>query len=117
MKTLVGDVKLKYFIFLFNQYNMIELVNPDQLIVGEKYYIKRKGNRKNSVGIFESHDAEFDGFGTFTILNNDIEFDFDLIEIYRFVTSEEYYIKLKEKYDLKCLNIILKRLVDESFQW
>lgn len=100
---------------------MIQLINEDELIVGEKYYIKRKPRylqlQKNSVGIFESHDVEFDGFGSFTILNNEIEFDFDLIEIYRFVTSEEYYIKLKEKYDLKCLNIILKRLVDESFSW
>lgn len=100
---------------------MIQLINADKLIVGEKYYIKRKPRylqvQKNSVGIFESHDAEFDGFGSFTILNNEIEFDLDLIEIYRFITSEEYYVKLKEKYDAKCLNIILKRLIDESFEW
>jgi hypothetical protein len=100
---------------------MIQLINADELIVGEKYYIKRKPRylqlQKNYVGIFESHDDEFDGFGTFSISNNHIEFDFDLIEIYRFVTSEEYYIKLKEKYDLKCLNIVLKRLVNETFEW
>jgi hypothetical protein len=100
---------------------MIQLINADELIVGEKYYIKRKPRylqvQKNSIGIFESHDPEFDGFGNFTILNNEIEFDFDLIEIYRFVTYEEYYIKLKEKYDLKCLNIILKRLINETFEW
>jgi hypothetical protein len=115
-----GSEKLILFqnVFLFK---MIQLINPDELIVGEKYYIKRKPRylqvQKNSIGIFESHDAEFDGFGTFTILNNEIEFDFDLIEIYRFVTSKEYYIKLKEKYDLKCLDIILKRLVNETFEW
>lgn len=37
--------------------------------------------------------------------------DFDLIEIYRFVTPQEYYVKLKEKYDAICLNIVLTRLV------
>jgi hypothetical protein len=100
---------------------MIQLINADELIVGEKYYIKRKPRYlqipKNYVGIFKSHDVEVDGFGTFTVFNNDIEFDFDLIEIYRFVTSDEYYVKLKEKYDAKCLNIVLKRLVNETFEW
>ena len=38
------------------------------------------------------------------------------IIIYRSVSKKEYYSKLKEKYDRKCLNIILKRLVDETFQ-
>ena len=26
-------------------------------------------------------------------------------------------VNLKEKYDDKCLNIVLKRLVDETFEW
>jgi hypothetical protein len=37
-------------------------------------------------------------------------------EFYKYISKEEYYMKVKEKYDRKCLNIILKRLVDESFQ-
>jgi hypothetical protein len=100
---------------------MIQLINADELIVGEKYYIKRKPIylqvQKNYVGIFKLYDVEFDGFGTFTILNNDIEFDFDLIEIYRFISKYQYYIALKEKYDANCLNIVLKRLVNETFSW
>ena len=39
------------------------------------------------------------------------------LSIYRYVTQEEYLEKLKEKYDAKCLDIVLKRLVDESFEW
>jgi len=39
------------------------------------------------------------------------------ISVYRYVSQEEYWTKVKEKYDSKCLNIVLKRLVDESFQW
>lgn len=36
---------------------------------------------------------------------------------YRYVSAEEYNKKMKEKYNSTCLDIILKRLVDESFTW
>ena len=39
------------------------------------------------------------------------------IIIYRYVTHEEYLEKMKEKYDAKCLDIVLKRLVNENFSW
>ena len=98
---------------------MIQLISPDELIVGEKYFIKRKPRylqvQKNDVGIFKYYDEFDDTFGTFTISNKGIDFDFDLIEIYRFVTPHEYYVKLKEKYDATCLNIVLTRLVNENF--
>jgi hypothetical protein len=50
------------------------------------------------------------------ISDNIIEIDVEMNEFYRYITKEEYYAKLKEKYDHKILNIILKRLVDETFQ-
>jgi hypothetical protein len=40
-----------------------------------------------------------------------------VISVYRYVSEEEYRSKIKEKYDAKCLGIVLKRLVDESFEW
>ena len=36
---------------------------------------------------------------------------------YRYVSNKEYKEKVREKYNSTCLNIILKRLVDESFDW
>lgn len=39
------------------------------------------------------------------------------IKIYKYISKEYYYAKVKEKYDNKCLNIILKRLVNETFEW
>ena len=39
------------------------------------------------------------------------------IKIYRYVNKKEYYAKIKEKYDNKCLNIVLKKLVNETFEW
>ena len=50
-----------------------------------------------------------------TYSNFDISEDSRIV-IYKSVTKEEYYSKLKEKYNRKVLNIILKRLVDETFQ-
>jgi hypothetical protein len=39
------------------------------------------------------------------------------IKIYKYISKQEYYAKLKEKYDNKCLNIVLKRIVNETFEW
>ena len=39
------------------------------------------------------------------------------IKIYRYISKKEYYAKIKEKYDNKCLNIVLKQLVNENFEW
>jgi hypothetical protein len=71
------------------------------------------------------NDIELDNFAWVKCLNsfvgnvvsNDIiEIDIDMNDFYRYISKEEYFKKVKEKYDHKCLNIILKRLVDESFQ-
>ncbi len=98
---------------------MIKLVDKNELIKGEKYYVKRKkflhSHPLNTfICIFDEYiDKDF--VWVTTIL--DIKLDIELNEFYRYVRKEEYYAKLKEKYDHKCLNIILKRLVDESFAW
>ena len=36
---------------------------------------------------------------------------------YRYVSEKEYKEKQKEKYDATCLDIVLKRHVDELFSW
>jgi hypothetical protein len=105
---------------------MYQEVQEDELINGENYYVKRKKRRnnmniKNFHGLFNGSD--FEGFVWFKIYNefnepiDSIELDSQLNTFYRYVSKEEFYAKLKEKYDHKCLNIILKRLIDESFEW
>lgn len=101
---------------------MYQEVQEHDLINGENYYVKRKRkNMKNFHGMFNG--SEFEGFVWFKIYNefgesiDSIELDAQLNTFYRYITKEEFYAKLKEKYDHKCLNIILKRLIDESFQW
>ena len=113
-----------YFKHFFIQ--MYQEVQEDELINGENYYVKRKKRRnnmniKNFHGLFNGSD--FEGFVWFKIYNefnepiDSIELDSQLNTFYRYVSKEEFYAKLKEKYDHKCLNIILKRLIDESFEW
>jgi hypothetical protein len=98
----------------------LQLVEGDKLIKGEKYYVKRKRITKiikNFHGIFDRDDFEGFGFVWFRIDNEFVELDIDMNTFYRCISKEEFYAKVKEKYDAKCLNIILKRLIDESFQW
>jgi len=116
------DIDLIKYFYL----NMYQQVEEDELINGENYYVKRK-KRKNNMNIKNFHGlfngSDFEGFVWFKIYNefnepiDYIELDTELNTFYRYVSKEEYYAKVKEKYDAKCLNIILKRLVDESFQW
>ena len=41
----------------------------------------------------------------------------DLLQFYRYVSVEEYRVKVKEKYDATCLDIVLKRIVNDHFTW
>jgi hypothetical protein len=54
------------------------------------------------------YDSDSDGLDTI-ILESTI--------FYRYVSIEEYKQKVREKYNNTCLDIVLKRLVDESFVW
>jgi len=54
------------------------------------------------------YDTDIDGLDTI-ILESTI--------FYRYVSNEEYKKKVREKYNNTCLDIVLKRLVDESFDW
>jgi len=86
-------------------------------LVRERYYIKKNSD------IYD--DLLFDGYNQsktavwFVMPNEKYAYLFQLNEIiiYRYVSHKEYFKKIKEKYDAKCLNIILKRLVNETFEW
>ena len=94
---------------------MLEEVEISQLIKGQVYFINRNE--------WDLGDVVFNGYQypivwiTFIDKNIQCQLDIHQTKFYKFVTKENYYAKVKEKYDSKCLNIILKRLVDESFIW
>ena len=89
---------------------MLEEVDINQLIIGQSYFINRNE--------WDLGDAIFNSYQypvvwvTFIDKNIHCELEINKNKFYKNVTKEEYYAKVKEKYDSKCLNIIFKRLVD-----
>ena len=96
---------------------MIELVDKYTLIKGEKYYVKGNPIYPRSLKSFE---CIFDCYEDDTVwlrTRLDIKLYLTFYTFYRYVRKEEYDKKLKEKYDATCLDIILKRLVNDDFCW
>ena len=106
----------------FEPFKLFKLANKKKLIKGEIYYIKDPiYNCKNEYYAIFKHYEEGQtktSHAYFKYANERYWFQQYLPPtiIYRRVNDQEYYAKLKEKYDRKVLNIILKRLIDESFQ-
>ena len=94
---------------------MLEEVEINQLIKGQSYFINRNE--------WDLGEVIFNGYQypvvwvTFIDKNIHCHLEINKNKFYKYISKEDYYSKVKEKYDAKCLNIILKRLIDESFQW
>jgi len=100
---------------------MFEEIDGWDLLPGEFYYIKSPICRRANIGkarMIRYIDLRYEeATGVF-----DANFGKCLIELrcwtfYRYVSRYEYKEKLREKYNETCLNIVLKRLVNESFAW
>jgi hypothetical protein len=99
---------------------MIELVDKYTLVKGETYYVKRI---KKYLQILNQYECIFDKYqedGFVWVLLSTVipvELDLELNDFYRYISKKEFYAKVKEKYDATCLDIILKRLVNDDFYW
>ena len=100
--------------------NLLEIVDATMLTSGDKYYVKRENKIVSRKIIF----LDYDVIGSvvyarcqYENTSSDIYLYVHVNVYYRLITKEEYWEKVKEKYDAKCLDIVLKRLVDESFEW
>ncbi len=89
---------------------MLELVN--NLVKGQTYHVVHAEGfiEGDMIYLGGSFFRYWDSIQSFQMLQRYYNF-------YRYVTKHEYYMKVKEKYDVNCLNIILKRLVNETFEW
>ncbi len=103
---------------------MFELIDAASMKEGTMYFIKRFDSiRSYIIGevIFIKYNKSPSGqyFATFeySYVSGRSHISLSVMHVYRYVSKEEYRAKIKEKYDAKCLDIVLKRLVDESFQW
>lgn len=99
---------------------MLEEIDGWDLIPGEYYFIRNhilnevytkqlfllytEANYSRPSGIF---------YGKIKSIDEKYIIRLDLFKFYRYVSPEEYREKVKEKYNVTCLNIVLKRLVDD----
>ena len=93
---------------------MIEQVKYDDLVEGQQYFVIHKR------GAVVEGDLIYVGNHYFKYPNSRSGSIFQIVDMYhfyRYVTNYEYYMALKEKYDKTCLNSVLKRLVNENFEW
>ena len=99
---------------------MFELIDALDMKEGEMYFVKNLNYIIGEV-IFVKYQRPGNGqpFITYTYpyMSGYSNTWVSVISVYRYVSEQEYKTKLKEKYDAKCLDIILKRLIDESFEW
>jgi hypothetical protein len=94
---------------------MIELVDKYTLVKGSRYYVK--GNYPRSIKPVECIFDTYEDDTVWLTTNLHIRLYLAFYDFYRYVSKEEYRAKVKEKYDQTCLNLVLRRLVDESFHW
>jgi hypothetical protein len=105
---------------------MYEKVEFNQLVKGERYFI-RYSSYKWITGKFHKYE-QTDNNGIHALFkrmkkNNSWMykgFTWHMTEhssYYKCITNKEYIQKLKDKYDEKVLKIILKRIVNEDFEW
>jgi len=91
---------------------MIQQVKYDDLVEGQTYFVIHKHSA------YILGNLIYNGNHYFKYPNSKSIFQLvDIFHFYRYVSKYEYYMALKEKYDNKCLNIVLKRLVNEHFEW
>ena len=91
---------------------MIEQVKYDDLVEGQKYFVIHK-----SGAVFKG-DLIYHGNHYFKYPNSRSIFRIvDMYHFYRYISKSEYYMTLKQKYDQTCLDVVLKQLVNEHFEW
>ena len=96
---------------------MLEKINGCNLLPGEFYFIKSpianiRIRKARMIRYNEEASGLFDAptYGMCLI-------DLHGWIFYRYVSCEEYKEKVREKYNARCLDIVLKRLVNETFTW
>jgi hypothetical protein len=97
---------------------LICYINDSELKPGEKYYIQDTESTNYWYLTFKRYSGSRKQYKWFTYLREPGSCKFNqTFQCYIKITQEKYLMKRREKYNQTCLDIVLKRLVDESFQW
>jgi uncharacterized C2H2 Zn-finger protein len=100
--------------------NYIEWTNFKNLKKGEKYRILIESYEfelifcyylfDSKYGYCENCDAIFKDNKNYYTTDNYFEY-------YKIISKKEYNLKMREKYNEKVLNIVLKQIVNDDFKW
>jgi hypothetical protein len=107
---------------------MYEKVEFNQLVKGEKYFIRYGTYNKWIIGKFNKYQNSHVGIvALFSNLKKNIGTGwkykglkwhmYSNHSFYKYISNNYYKQKIKDKYDEKILKIILKRIVNEDFEW
>jgi hypothetical protein len=108
---------------------MYEKIEFNQLVKGERYFVRYgRYNKWISGKLFKLENTERDGIhAIFSSLKKNIgsgwrykgiKWRMDSNDLYyKHVPNKEYLQKIKDKYDEKVLKIVLKKIVNEDFEW
>ena len=100
---------------------MFQLIDSDSLDMkeGDLYFVKKLDSIIGELIFVKYHTYGSQHFATFSYphCSGYSHLWLSIISVYRYVSEEEYWAKVKDKYDAKCLDIVLKRLVNETFEW
>ena len=94
---------------------MLEPIDGNHLIIGNHYYVKCKKEDRH-IKFLQYDTIGGVNFAVCLCMNHVVYLYTDNL-YYKYITNGEYLKKIKEKYDTKCLDIVLKRLINESFAW
>jgi len=99
---------------------LIKYIDHFELKPGENYYIQDTESNDGYWYLkFKRHSGSRNQYNWFICLDEPKdEFKFNqTYKCYIKISHKEYIKKIKEKYNQTCLDIVLKRLIDESFVW
>ena len=98
---------------------MLQKINPLNMKKGEMYLVIKIDFIIGKIKFVKYEKWGYLGhFAVFDLpITNGTRHSVVSLCIYRYISKEEYYEKVKEKYNQTCLDIVLKQLVDESFEW
>ena len=93
-----------------------EKIDRFALVPGETYRVKHHG-RELGYLTFNQYETKYRIVGTIPMATIRIYIYSENHTFYKPITEEEYQAKLKERFDMKAADTVLKRLLDENFKW
>jgi len=108
-------------------FEMYETINYEDLIKGERYFIRYSKNNKSKwiIGTFFDHYGHTNQLVIFGKLTKNTRLHYGGVTekfhkkslFYKIITFKQYREKLIEKFQQTALKVILKKIVNEYFEW